>query len=89
LRYRTPPTLREDMTVSVDITVAERAGVLNLPIAAMHDAGGEAWVLRVEGGHARRVPVRLGLRGACAAEILEGLNEGDRIAARTGVRADS
>ena len=74
-----PTTLREDMTVSVDITVAERASVLILPLSAVHDAGGAAWVLRVEGGHARRVPVRLGLRGARAAEILDGLNEGDRV----------
>ncbi len=78
-----PPTLREDMTVSVDITVAERAGVLILPLSVVHDAGGHAWVLRIEGGHARRIPVRLGLRGARATEILEGLNEGDRILATT------
>ena len=73
------PTLREDMTVSVDITVAERAAVLILPLSAIHDPAGEAWVLRVEGRHARRVPVRLGLRGARAAEILEGLREGELI----------
>ena len=86
-----PPTLREDMTVSVDITVAERAGVLILPLSTVHDAGGAAWVLRVEGGRARRVPVRLGLRGARAAEIVDGLNEGDRVlpvtaAVATGAR---
>ena len=74
-----PPTLREDMTVSVDITVAERAGVLILPLSAIHDQAGDAWVLRVEGSVARRVPVRLGLRGARAAEILEGVGEGDRV----------
>lgn len=74
-----PATLREDMTVSVDITVAERAGVLILPLSAIHDPGGEAWVLRVEGSHARRVAVRLGLRGARAAEILDGLGEGERV----------
>ena len=74
-----PATLREDMTVSVDITVAERAGVLILPLSAIHDPAGEAWVLRVEGGHARRVPVRLGLRGARAAEILAGLSEGELV----------
>lgn len=72
-----PATLREDMTVSVDITVAERAGVLILPLSAIHDPAGAAWVLRVEGGHARRVPVRLGLHGARAAEIIDGLREGD------------
>lgn len=72
-----PQTLREDMTVSVDITVAERAGVLILSLSAVHEPGESAWVLRIENGHARRVGVRLGLRGARAAEILEGLSEGD------------
>jgi HlyD family secretion protein len=74
-----PATLREDMTVSVDITVAERIGVLVLQLAAIHDPAGAAWVLRVADGRAQRVAVRLGLRGARAAEILEGLEEGDRI----------
>ncbi|MBR0653670.1 efflux RND transporter periplasmic adaptor subunit [Plastoroseomonas arctica] len=74
-----PPALREDMTVSVDITVAERTGILILPLTAIRDAAGAAWILRAEAGHARRVPVRLGLRGAVAAEILEGLSEGDRV----------
>jgi HlyD family secretion protein len=74
-----PQTLREDMTISVGITVAERTGVLILPLSAIRDPAGDAWVLRVEGGHARRVSVRLGLRGARATEILEGLREGDLI----------
>jgi HlyD family secretion protein len=82
-----PPTLREDMTVSVDITVAERQGVLILPLAAIHDPAGDAWVLRVERGQARRVPVRLGLRGARAAEIQDGLAEGDLVLPATAAIA--
>lgn len=74
-----PPGLREDMTVSVDITVAERADVMILPLSAIHDPADAAWVLRIEDGRARRAPVRLGLRGAVAAEILEGLREGDLV----------
>jgi HlyD family secretion protein len=74
-----PPTLREDMTISVDITVAERPGVLILPLSAVHDAAGAAWVLRVQGGHVQRVAVQLGLRGARAAEVLAGLGEGDLV----------
>ena len=74
-----PPGLREDMTVSVDITAAERADVLILPLSAIHDPADAAWVLRVEDGRARRAPVRLGLRGAVAAEIREGLREGDLV----------
>ena len=84
-----PPTiLREDMTVSVDITVAERTGVLILPLATIRDPSGAAWVLRIENGHARRVAVRLGLRGARAAEIVEGLGEGDRVLPSTAPVAE-
>ncbi|WP_111397337.1 efflux RND transporter periplasmic adaptor subunit [Humitalea rosea] len=81
LRVPAPPAyLREDMTVSVDIAVAERAATLVLPVSAVHGAAtAEPWVLRVEEGHARRRPIRIGLRGAQQVEVLEGLAEGDRV----------
>lgn len=73
-----PPYLREDMTVSVDITVARRPNVLILPLAAIHDPAGKApWVLRAEAGRARRVPVQLGVIGSEAAEVTGGLAEHD------------
>lgn len=73
-----PEVLRQDMTVSVDIEVARRRQALVAPVAAVHDADGLApWVLRVEGRHAVRRPVRLGLRSAGLAEVVEGLAEGD------------
>ncbi len=81
LRVPAPPEyLRQDMTVSVDIAVAERADTLVLPVSAVHDAAGAApWVLRIENGRAQRQPVRIGLRGAQRVEILEGLREGDLV----------
>ncbi|MBK1662165.1 efflux RND transporter periplasmic adaptor subunit [Paracraurococcus ruber] len=71
-----PEFLRQDMTVSVDIAVAERADALILPTEALLD--GPA-VLRVVQGHARRQPVRLGLQGRRGAEVLDGLREGDLV----------
>jgi HlyD family secretion protein len=81
LRVLAPPDyLRQDMTVSVDIAVAERADALVLPVSAVHDAAGAApWVLRIENGRAHRRAVRIGLRGPQRVEILEGLREGDLV----------
>jgi HlyD family secretion protein len=92
LRVLQPPAfLRQDMTVSVDIEAARRRGVLVLPIEAVRDAAGDSpWVLRVEGGHARRVAVRLGARGTDRVEVVAGLADGDRvIAAPAGIEPGS
>jgi HlyD family secretion protein len=79
LRVPHPPEyLRQDMTVSVDIEVERRSGVLSLPAEAVHDPGGPSpWVLAVKRGSARKQPVKLGLRGEGAVEVTEGLEQGD------------
>lgn len=75
-----PATLRQDMTVSVDIEVARRPKALLVPTGAVHDAGtATPWVLRVEAGHAVRRAVRLGLHGGAVTEVLDGLQEGDAV----------
>ncbi|RPH42245.1 MAG: efflux RND transporter periplasmic adaptor subunit [Burkholderiales bacterium] len=85
---RPPAALKQDMTVSVDIEVARRPQVLIVPTAAVQDAEGAApWVLRVEGRHAVRRTVRLGLRSGGVAEVAEGLGEGDVVVAAPGALA--
>jgi HlyD family secretion protein len=81
LDVATPPAvLKQDMTVSVDIEVARRPQALIVPLAAVRDADGAApWVLRVEGRHAVRRAVRLGLRSGGLAEVVSGLAEGDAV----------
>jgi HlyD family secretion protein len=75
-----PAFLRQDMTVSVDIQVATRRGAVLAPLEAVRDADGtRPWVLRVEGGHAVRHDVRLGLRSAGWAEVLAGVAAGDQV----------
>jgi len=75
-----PVTLRQDMTVSVDIEVARRPQALVVPSNAVHEADGTApWVLRVEGGRAMRRAVRLGLHSGGYAEVLDGLRAGDQL----------
>lgn len=75
-----PAVLKQDMTVSVDIEVARRPNALILPLAAVHDADSAVpWVLRVEGRHALRRMVHLGLRSGGLAEVTDGLVEGDSV----------
>jgi len=81
LRVPSPPAyLRQDMTVSVDIEVARRPQALLLSTDAVHDAlGTSPWVLRVDGGHARRQAVVLGRHGNGMSEVVGGLQVGDRV----------
>jgi HlyD family secretion protein len=79
LRVPSPPAyLRQDMTVSVEIEVASKANALVVPIAALHDASSkQPWVMKVSSGHAKRQPIKIGLRGASKVEVVEGLEAGE------------
>ena len=75
-----PPTLKQDMTVSVDIEVARRAQAVLLPTQALRDADTAApWVLLVQGGRAQRRAVQTGLRSNGWLEVLQGLRAGDQL----------
>ena len=65
--------------VEVEFIVQQEAGVLQLPGSALFRAGDGWAVYRLEGGRARRTPVTIGLRSATAAQVLQGLDEGDRV----------
>ncbi|MCC6622103.1 MAG: efflux RND transporter periplasmic adaptor subunit [Deltaproteobacteria bacterium] len=72
--------LKADMTVSVEIEVARKADALTVPRAVVRDLATEApWVMIVEGEHAKRQPVTLGLRGDEAVEITTGLTADARV----------
>lgn len=80
-----PSYLRQDMTVSVDIEVARRQQAVLVPSEALHDADtAHPWVLKVVEGRLRHQPVRLGLRSSGVAEVLDGLQAGDRVTATAG-----
>ncbi len=75
-------TLRQDMTVSVDMEVARKPQALALQVGQVNDIHGPApWVWLLDAGHAVRRPVRLGLRGGAWVEVLDGLREGDAVIA--------
>jgi HlyD family secretion protein len=83
-----PPELRTDMTLSVELEVGKRTGVLAVAIGSVRDAASEPWVLAVRGGRAVRVPVTLGARGDSVAEVTRGLSEGDLVVRSPGAVAD-
>jgi len=77
-------TLRQDMTVSVDMEVARKPQALALQVGHVNDINGSApWVWLLEAGHAVHRAVRLGLRGGAWVEVLEGLREGDAVIAQS------
>ena len=81
LKVANPPAfLRQDMTASVDIEVAQRADTVIVPTEAVRDATGrEPWVLVIRGWRAVRQPVKLGLRGDNRIEVLEGVEPGEEL----------
>lgn len=81
LRVPAPPaTLRQDMTVSVDIEVARRSNTLVMQTEALRDStGAKPWAMAVRDGHAVHVPLKLGLRGDGRVEVLDGLVAGDML----------
>jgi HlyD family secretion protein len=74
-----PAFLREDMTLSVEVETAKRERALVLPLGVLRSQASStsATVLIVQEGRAQVRPVRLGLRTLDAAEVLEGLAQGD------------
>jgi HlyD family secretion protein len=80
-----PAYLRPDMTVSVDLEVAAKAGIIAVPSEAVREAGGAAFVFVVDSGRARRRPVSLGIRGEGHTEITGGLEEGTAVVLATPV----
>ncbi len=76
-----PAFLREDMTLSVEVETARRERALVLPLLALRSPPGSTGtnVLIVQDGHVQVRPVRLGLRTLDAAEVLDGLAQGDAV----------
>jgi multidrug efflux pump subunit AcrA (membrane-fusion protein) len=67
--------------ISYVVTIAERHDVLWLPIGAIRQFSGRNFVVIQDNGVERRVDVQLGLQGNERVEILEGLEENQRVIA--------
>jgi HlyD family secretion protein len=73
--------LREDMTLSMQVTTGRRERTVTLPAPAVLGAGAEARVRRIEDGRVVERPLRIGLRTLERVEVIEGLAPGDAVIA--------
>lgn len=71
--------LGDGYRVEVQYLVQQQASVLQVPASALFRAGEDWAVYRLVNGKAVRTPVRAGLRSATAAQVLDGLKEGDSV----------
>lgn len=86
-----PAFLREDMTLSVEVETARRPRALVVPVAALQgeESAQTATVMIVKNGHAQASTVRVGIRTLKAAEIIDGLTEGDTVLTGAAVKSGS
>jgi HlyD family secretion protein len=83
LDFDAPPPARSGLgdgfRVETRIVVEEGSDLLLAPVAALFRSGREWAVFVEQGGRARTRVVRLGLMNSEAAEVLEGLEDGERV----------
>ncbi|MEO5735082.1 MAG: efflux RND transporter periplasmic adaptor subunit [Rubrivivax sp.] len=79
-----PDFLREDMTLSMEVTTASRDRARVLPLAALRNTGtasragrDEVWI--AQDGRVQARPVRLGLRTLSAVEVIDGVADGETV----------
>jgi multidrug efflux pump subunit AcrA (membrane-fusion protein) len=76
------PYLAGGLTATAEITVDKRSDVLLVPISALHKQGIEHWVYVIKQdtiGQIEQRQVQVGLQSRTQAEILSGLNEGEKV----------
>ncbi|MGP9545650.1 efflux RND transporter periplasmic adaptor subunit [Psychrobacter sp. AOP7-B1-25] len=77
-----PESLRQDMTVSVNIETGRRAQALVIPNDALTNIQKDtAQVRLLRDGKVQRQKITLGLRGLAMSEVVSGLSEGDQVLA--------
>ncbi|MEQ1597292.1 MAG: efflux RND transporter periplasmic adaptor subunit [Casimicrobium sp.] len=88
LRVAKPPAfLRDDMTVSVEVMVAQKQNALTIPGVALREAGDRKYVVVARSGSAQEVDVKLGIRSLQRVEIVSGLSAGDQVVIDERIRA--
>lgn len=71
--------LGDGYRVEAEFIIWEQQDTLQVPVSALFRSGDDWAVFRVQGGRAVVTPVEIGQRNGLAAEVLDGLEEGDRV----------
>lgn len=72
--------LKPGMSADVSTALSERTGALTIPDEAVLAEGDETYVYAVQADSTvKRVPIKLGVRDASTVEVVEGLQQGDRV----------
>ena len=71
--------LRAGMFARVEIVTTEQKNVLLVPVDAILSEGGKSYAFVVERSRARRRSIQLGLQKGAMAELMSGLQEGEKI----------
>lgn len=72
--------VKSGMTANINLTTAEKDGVLIMPARAVIEKNGGKYARRLTSGRLIEVPITVGLRGDNGLiEILSGLNEGEAV----------
>ena len=79
IQGRLPANLRVGMTANVYVPLERRANVLLVPAAAVQYDGQKHFVQLVRGNNVEQRKVTKGISDGTYTEILEGLNEGDKV----------
>ncbi|MFA7429344.1 MAG: HlyD family efflux transporter periplasmic adaptor subunit [Rhodospirillaceae bacterium] len=74
-----PAQLGHAFRVMVDVVVWQADQILSVPLGALFRDGSDWAVFRVEAGTARLRPISLGRMTSERAQVLDGLNAGDRV----------
>lgn len=75
------PKIKPGFSARAEIVVAEVKDALQVPLSAIRTVGGKSFVALVKGTTVEQVEVRVGLTTTEVAQILSGLQEGDRVLA--------
>jgi len=75
--------LKPSMRAEASITLAEVDQALTIPVQSVFSEGRLRYVYAPADGRFERVPVRVGRRSATHAEVLAGLQEGERVLVRS------
>jgi macrolide-specific efflux system membrane fusion protein len=78
-----PKSVKQGMTANVSVVVQSRAGVLQLPSAAITTTGPVSTVSLLVNGEPVVTPITIGLVGSSSTEIVRGLKAGDVVVVPT------